>query len=228
MRLYAIVPVKPLASSKLRLSRILGPKDRARLVITMLSDVLNTLRRSDFIEASLVISKDEEVKRIARDLGALFLYEPEPRGLNVAIRKAVKECLKLGAEGVLIIHADVPLVNESDLRAILRGLDEHEVVIAPSLDLEGTNALALTPPDVMPVSYGPGSFYRHLELALKRHLRILVYFSRSLALDVDRPRDLALLAASEAKERASVILARKLIRTIRVLENEGQVNSSHS
>ena len=218
MKLYAVVPVKPLASSKLRLSRILGPKDRARLVITMLSDVLNTLCRSDFIEAVLVISRDEEVKRIASDFGALFLYEPRPGGLNVAIRKAVEECLKLGAEGALIIHADVPLVHEGDLRAILRGLDEHEVVIAPSLNLEGTNALALTPPDVMPVSYGPGSFYRHLELALKRHLSILVYFSRSLALDVDKPGDLALLAASEAKERASVMLARELVGTIRMLE----------
>jgi len=218
MKLYAVVPVKPLASSKLRLSRILGPKDRARLVITMLSDVLNTLCRSDFIEAVLVISRDEEVKRIASDFGALFLYEPRPGGLNVAIRKAVEECLKLGAEGALIIHADVPLVHEGDLRAILRGLDEHEVVIAPSLNLEGTNALALTPPDVMPVSYGPGSFYRHLELALKRHLSILVYFSRSLALDVDKPGDLALLAASEAKERASVMLANELVGTIRMLE----------
>ena len=218
MKLYAVVPVKPLASSKLRLSRILGPEDRARLVIAMLSDVLNTLCRSDFIEAVLVISRDEEVKRIASDFGALFLYEPRPGGLNVAIRKAVEECLKLGAEGALIIHADVPLVHEGDLRAILRGLDEHEVVIAPSLNLEGTNALALTPPDVMPVSYGPGSFYRHLELALKRHLSILVYFSRSLALDVDKPGDLALLAASEAKERASVMLARELVGTIRMLE----------
>ena len=214
MKLYAIVPVKPLASSKSRLSHILRPKDRIRLVIAMLSDVLNALCKSDFIEASLVISSDEEVKRIASDFRAQFLYEPKPGGLNVAIRKAIGECLKLGAEGVLIIHADVPLVHEDDLRAISRGLDEHEVVIAPSLDLDGTNALALTPPNVMPVSYGPGSFYRHLELALERNLSTLVYFSRSLALDVDRLRDVVLLSMSEDEERASVLLAKELVRTI--------------
>jgi len=214
MKLHAVVPVKLLASSKSRLSRILGPEDRERLMIAMLSDVLKALRGSSCIEIILVVSRDEKVGRVASELGALFLREPKPGGLNIAIKMAIVKCLELGADGVLIIHADVPLVREDDLRAMSRGLDGHEVVIAPSLDLEGTNALALMPPDVMPISYGPGSFYRHLEMALERQLSTLVLFSRSLALDVDRPEDLALLAMSKARGRASVLLARELLRTI--------------
>lgn len=214
MKLHAVVPVKHLASSKSRLSRILGPGDRERLMIAMLSDVLKALKGSSYIETILVVSRDEKVGRVASELGALFLREPKPGGLNIAIKMAIVKCLELGADGVLIIHADVPLVREGDLRAMSRGLDGHEVVIAPSLDLEGTNALALMPPDVMPISYGPGSFYRHLEMALERQLSTLVLFSRSLALDVDRPEDLALLAMSKARGRASVLLAREFLRAI--------------
>ncbi|HDJ26464.1 MAG TPA: 2-phospho-L-lactate guanylyltransferase [Candidatus Bathyarchaeota archaeon] len=220
MKLYAIVPVKPLSSSKSRLARLLNSSERSELAATMLADVLSAWSKADQVESILVVSPDKGIRGIAKDFGTLFLHEPRPGGLNRAVEKATKTCIEDGARAVLVLHADVPLVSEEDLGALAGGTSEHQVVIAPSLDLEGTNALIRVPPDVMPIAYGPGSFYRHVELALRGGLSIMVHFSRSLALDVDRPRDLLALARSQVKGKKSVELARRLLRERGWLEDE--------
>jgi 2-phospho-L-lactate guanylyltransferase len=67
-------------------------------------------------------------------------------------------------------------------------------VIVPDRHGTGTNALLLTPPDVIEPSFGPGSFARHRELAGTASVAELP----SLLLDVDTPDDLATLLAGSA------------------------------
>ena len=67
-------------------------------------------------------------------------------------------------------------------------------MIVPDRHGTGTNALLLTPPDVIEPAFGPGSFARHSELA--GHGRVAEL--PSLTLDIDTPDDLATLLAGSA------------------------------
>jgi 2-phospho-L-lactate guanylyltransferase (CobY/MobA/RfbA family) len=72
----------------------------------------------------------------------------------------------------------------------------HDVVAAPDLQGEGTNALGLTPPDRLRTSFGTrDSFHRHVRDAERAGLRVGVHRSEGLAFDVDEPGDLARLSA---------------------------------
>ncbi len=46
MAVYAVVPVKRLVASKKRLSSVLSPKDRRKLTLVMLEDVLSAIKAS--------------------------------------------------------------------------------------------------------------------------------------------------------------------------------------
>jgi len=209
--LHVVVPVKPLRASKSRLSGLLGPRDREELASAMLADVLSALSEARCVEAVLVVSPDEKVRAISERFGARFLPEPRPLGLDGAVELATRWCIKEGAGAVLVLHADVPLVSGADLEFLALARKAHQVVLAPSRDLRGTNALLRSPPDVLETSYGPGSFRRHLSSALAKGLRTLVYYSRTLALDIDGPDDLRELAKRGPSGRRSVRVARELL-----------------
>ena len=64
------------------------------------------------------------------------------------------------------------------------------MVIVPDRHGAGTNALLLSPPDVIEPSFGPGSFARHAARAHAAGTTVRVAEVRSLGLDVDTPDDL--------------------------------------
>jgi 2-phospho-L-lactate guanylyltransferase len=83
--------------------------------------------------------------------------------------------------------------------ALLKGSDPfRNVVIVPDRHGQGTNALLLTPPDVMEPAFGEGSFARHAARARAAGAAVRVADLPSLALDVDTPEDLAALLAGRA------------------------------
>jgi 2-phospho-L-lactate guanylyltransferase len=64
------------------------------------------------------------------------------------------------------------------------------VVVAPDRRRQGTNALLVCPVGLIDYQFGPGSFQRHCNRALKAGARLEVCELPSLALDVDMPEDL--------------------------------------
>jgi len=58
-------------------------------------------------------------------------------------------------------------------------------------ELERTNALLRTPPDVIESRFGPGSFAAHLEQARMRGVRADVARPAGLMFDIDTPEDVA-------------------------------------
>jgi 2-phospho-L-lactate guanylyltransferase len=66
------------------------------------------------------------------------------------------------------------------------------VVIATDRREEGTNALLVRPPGLIPYRYGTGSFHRHVEEARNIGAVVEVYRSPTISLDVDVPEDLEL------------------------------------
>jgi 2-phospho-L-lactate guanylyltransferase len=87
----------------------------------------------------------------------------------------------------IIVHADLPALRVEDIAGAAR-LAEWTTVIAPSRD--GGTSLLGSNGDPPPFCYGPGSYRRHLHAVRGQAITLL---RPGLALDLDRPWDLAAL-----------------------------------
>ena len=191
MSVVALVPVKDLRGTKSRLSPVLDPSGRAGLTLYMLGRVIAALREAE-VETVCVVSPDRVVLETAREAGAEPLFV-ESRGLNPDLDEGRSWALKRDATSLLVVPADLPLLQASDVRAVLGAGEETPVVIAADAAGEGTNALRLRPPDVIPFAFGPGSFRAHLGAARERGLAFAVCERPRLAFDLDSSEDLARL-----------------------------------
>jgi 2-phospho-L-lactate/phosphoenolpyruvate guanylyltransferase len=195
---WAIVPVKQLSQAKRRLARVLPVEARRRLVLAMLQEVLATLAQVDAINAVLVVTPDAQAAEVAHKMESMVLREPRVAGLNAAVRQGLAYAREHGASQALVLPADVPLATPDELSRVVENAADSSgprVVLVPSHDGEGTNALLLSPPGILPPSFGPGSFLRHLAQAVARKLDVQVLQLPGLANDVDERRDLERLVA---------------------------------
>ena len=63
--------------------------------------------------------------------------------------------------------------------------------IAPDRDGDGTNALLLSPPDLVATGFGAGSSARHRALGEAAGVAVETVIRPGLAFDIDTPQDLA-------------------------------------
>lgn len=188
--LHAVVPVKRLERAKSRLAAVLAPAERRLLVLEMLGRVLATLCRSP-LAAIWVVSGDPLVLAQASRYGARPLREREGE-LNSALEHARAVAIAAGADALLIVPADVPLLRADDVRGMLGLLRAGaDVALAPDDAGLGTNALALRATAGLPFSFGEESALRHMGLAAERGLVARRFASPTLELDVDDPVSLA-------------------------------------
>ena len=199
MTLWAIVPVKPLRRGKSRLSPTLTEDERADLNRMLLEHTLHTLIDLKEIEEVLVVSRDSSALAIARDLGARTVQEDGAPALNTALKRATVVAQVYASRGVLVIPADLPLLSGDDILALLeRAVNPPVVVIAPDRRETGTNALLLSPANLIEYDFGGDSFKRHCERARKAGARLEIVKLPSLGLDLDLPEDLELVRKLEA------------------------------
>ncbi|WP_228026398.1 MULTISPECIES: 2-phospho-L-lactate guanylyltransferase [Thermogemmatispora] len=188
-RCSALIPVKGLAAAKSRLAGYLPPAQRAQLVLTMLHHVVATLQASGQLSRIVIVSADERVRACAVSWGAEGWPEEQP-GHNAALEAAARRLRTEGVATLLTISADLPLLKSEEVAALLAQGRRYPVVLAPAHDGQGTNALLLRPPLVLPYLFGEESFRRYCEASQRRHLAYSRYESPGLALDIDTPEDL--------------------------------------
>ena len=210
-----LLPVKDPERSKQRLAGLLSPGERTRLVWAMLEDVCAAVRGCRLADRVVVVARDPEVAAFAVGNGWEVFRETEQVSESRSVDWASRRLEEQGAEAVLRLPVDIPLVQARDLDALLdpaaRG---PEAVLAPSRDGLGTNALLRSPPLIFPSRFGVGSLQKHLREARSRGVRVLVRKMPRLALDLDLASDLlrflglgkgtathALLQALEVGER---------------------------
>ena len=192
MNVFAVVPVKELWRTKSRLEPILDPGARAGLTLYMMGRVVSALQGAG-IENVCVVSPDRIVLEEARERGAAPLLQ-ESRGLNPALEEGRLWTMERGASALLVLPADLPLLDAGDVREVLGGIGEGpSVVISPDGAHAGTNALLLRPPDALPFAFGSDSFEAHLRAARERDLDLRVCKRPHLAFDLDTADDLARL-----------------------------------
>ncbi|MEM3011385.1 MAG: 2-phospho-L-lactate guanylyltransferase [Candidatus Bathyarchaeia archaeon] len=219
MPTYALIPVKELQKAKSRLSPILRQKERKVFCLKMLEDIAKTVRQAKCIEKTFIVSKDEEALSLSLKLQA-YPFKETSSGLNQALSEAIQHCIMQGATSILILPADIPLAKPDDINRISLLKKKSSVVISPSRNENGTNALLLKPPSVLPMFYGKNSFQLFIKEAQKRRLDVHVHRSKGFELDVDTIDDLAeLLAAKEKSSQAYLFLEE--INVWKRLENFG-------
>jgi 2-phospho-L-lactate guanylyltransferase len=194
MTIWAIVPVKPLRRGKSRLAGLLSEEQRTALNRYLLEHTLTILNNISGIEHTLVVSRDPAALALTRSMGGRTVLEDGAPQINTAIKRATIVAQAQGARAVLILPADLPLVESSDLEAFLsRGLNPPVVVIAPDRRHDGTNSLFINPAGLIEYDYGPGSFRRHCQRAAAVGATLEVVDSERIALDLDLPADLELV-----------------------------------
>lgn len=190
--LCAVVPVKLFSRTKRRLISLLSWHEREALAHAMLEDVLFALTHAPSPAGVAVITGDATAAAVAHAAGALVIADAENAGTTAAVMAAARHLEKMGREGMLVIPADVPLITPADVEAILAA---HR--IAPSVTLVpagndgGTNALACSPLQAVPFSFGEDSFRRHREAARARGIEPTILRLERVGHDIDRPSDLA-------------------------------------
>jgi 2-phospho-L-lactate guanylyltransferase len=214
MKTIAILPIKAIDDAKQRLRVALDPAPRRALVEAMFSDVLVALRRAKLVDQVLVVSGDRGAQRIAGGYGAMVLEE-EDRGHSHAAGQGVARAMELGVDRVLMIPADCPLLDPAELDDLIaRPARTPSVLIIPDRHGTGTNALLLTPPDVLEPSFGPDSQARHARNAAQAGIEVETVAVASLALDVDTPEDLAEVEATLARTHGGAAHTRGMLRQL--------------
>lgn len=213
VNVYVIIPVKRLDNAKSRLSSLLTDGERKQFCLKMLEDVLSAVKSTKCAHETVVVSKDPMVSQVAKNFEVTHLKEKK-RGLNKTVSEAVDWCIEREATSVLVLPADIPLVIPTDLDRIFALGEKTSMVISPSRNGKGTNALLFTPPNVCPTFYGPHSFQRYIKEASKLKISLCRYRSPRIALDIDTVEDLTIFVSLNAKETSAY----------KVLEKVGVIN----
>ena len=198
----AVLPVKSFGRAKQRLAERVGAPQRATLAAAMVGDVLEALGAVRGLDEILVVTAEPLAVEAAREAGLRVIDDPVEAGHSEAALLGVDAAVRDGAERVLRVPGDGPALDPAEVDALLerdaaRSADAaRRVVIVSDRHGSGTNALLLTPPAVMPPSFGPGSLARHAGMASGAGADVRVAELRSLQLDVDTPGDLAALRAA--------------------------------
>ena len=203
--IFALLPVKAPQNAKQRLANLLPAPDREALARAMFEEVLGVLCAVRGLHRIMVATSDDATARHARRSGALVFHEQEQLGHSASATTAARQAMALGAQTVLLLPIDVPLLTPAEIESLLAAA-RPGVIIVPSFDGAGTNALVLTPPDAIESCFGPGSFEHHLRRARARGHAVEVMRPPGLVLDIDTPEDITELLTRAPESRVAKLL----------------------
>ena len=162
----AILPVKRFAAAKARLGDEISSGTRRALAESMVTDVLMALRRTDAVDGVFVVTSEPTADAIGRGYGATVLVDDVEDGQSAATLIGIDHAVEQGAGRVLLVPGDCPALDPGELSELLeRAVLDPSVIIVPDRHGTGTNALILTPPDIIEPAFGPDSRARHEQLA---------------------------------------------------------------
>ena len=193
-----LLPIKDLNNAKKRLMGVLTPKERFGLAEAMLKDTIRAVQGVRRAEKIFVITNYEPVIGVAAENGWEILREERQNSESDSVDAASRICELRGVTGLLRIPLDVPLVQANDIDDLLTiECEEPALVIVPSRDGLGTNAILRMPPALFPSHFGMGSFAKHVGEAERIGARVIFRRSARLEMDVDDEADLQVLVKND-------------------------------
>ena len=186
-RIVAVVPMKPLAESKTRLSAQLSPDQRATLSLSMFKWVVQTLERSN-VSRVVVVGGDDAVETESVRAGAEWIRD-DYLELNKALEFAFGSVWRDGLSAAYI-PADLPLLTVPDVNGMIDASEQGRILTMCRAHDGGTNGI-IVPPDL---GFGPllgsDSYTRHQLLADELKVGYRNYESNGFYRDIDTIEDL--------------------------------------
>jgi 2-phospho-L-lactate/phosphoenolpyruvate guanylyltransferase len=192
--IFAVLPVKSPKNAKKRLIGHLDAERREELAWLLYQQTLANLCQAPGIDRVVVATNDTRVASHAHSCGVTLFEEDEQISHSVSADAACVRAKALGAKTVLLVPIDVPLARREDFSA-LAAAARSGLIVVPSTDGTGTNALVRTPPDVIQSCFGPGSFRAHMDQAREKGVQAQALRLPGLMFDIDTPEDVAELLA---------------------------------
>jgi 2-phospho-L-lactate guanylyltransferase len=216
-RTAAVLPVKRFSAAKQRLDGDISDGTRRALAEAMVTDVLIALRRAKLVDEVLVVSGEHTAVALAAGYdAAAVIDDPDDAGHSSAAARGVQAAMERGATRVLLVPGDCPALSPLEVDALLdRAESGLDVLVVPDRHGSGTNALVLTPPDVIRPAFGPGSCERHQKLAAEAGAPCEVVELETLGLDVDTLDDLEALRSALDGFRGGASHTRGLLARVR-------------
>lgn len=192
MDVFAVVPVGSLERAKSRLGAALDPEERHDLVLRLLARTVDACRAAPSITRTLVVSPDPTALAEAERHGAKPVRQQE-NGLNEGLREARDLAVAAGADAILILPADLPLITADALEEVIAAAARTVPTVALVGDRHGrgTNALFIRPPHAIEPCFGGDSAAAHRAQAMAAGAQ-LRELDGPLTLDIDTTDDLLL------------------------------------
>lgn len=177
----ALVPIKQGGNGKSRLAALLSQEQRDELSLRMALHVLAQLEQCSSVgEIAVLASRRPEWWQ-----GSWI--EDRGQGLNPEIADWRGSC---GVDPVLVIHADLPLLDAAEVTRLLEIAAAEGIALATDRAGLGSNALAIADGRAFAFRFGPDSRRFHAEQAPAMQ----VIQPIGLSADLDTPEDLEFAA----------------------------------
>jgi 2-phospho-L-lactate guanylyltransferase len=203
-----LIPVKNLSAAKQRVAAVLDQPARTELAQTMLQDVVTTLAEWPGRSACALVTSDPFALELAQQYDFEIIPDPGNFGETAAIEMATALCIERGIDSTLVIPADIPLIQPTELHQIFAAAPQQGSVLAPAADGRGTNAAFRRPANLFPLRFGNDSFKPHLAAAQATGKPCRVLQLPGIAVDIDNPEDLQQLLALPGETHTQRLLRR--------------------
>ena len=160
-----LIPVKNFSAAKQRLAAVLDQPARTELAQAMLHDVMAAIAAWPRRPACALVTSDPFAIELARQYDFEIIPDRANPGETGAIEMATRFCVVRGSDSTLVVPADIPLIQASELDQILAYAPAEGSVLAPAADGRGTNAAFRRPANLFPLRFGNDSFKPHLAAA---------------------------------------------------------------
>jgi 2-phospho-L-lactate/phosphoenolpyruvate guanylyltransferase len=198
---FAVLTVKRFDLAKQRLAAGMNAERRRSLAAAMAADVLEAIGAARSVTRTIVVSGDPRAARIAAEAGAEVIPDPDDAGHVEAALTGIARAEAQGAETVVLLPGDCPLLDPRELDRLLTGIPDPYVAIVADRHGEGTNSLVLRPPGAIVPAFGEGSRARHVAAARAAGIPFAVEPVASLELDLDTPADVIALTRELDRRR---------------------------
>ena len=202
MKIAAIIPVKTFSKAKSRLD--LSPQQVEDLCKIMLDEILHTLSISPQIEKIIMVTKEEEAKKIGEKYNIVAIKDEKEESVNSAVALADKYLLENNFDASIVFPQDIPFIKTQDIDFMLNyKMHPNFAIIVPSRRFDGTNALTRMPIDLMETHYDEDSYKIHMNTAKEHTLNVAMVFVKRIMWDVDNAEDLKFLLEQNEKPEIS-------------------------
>ncbi|MGN9761386.1 2-phospho-L-lactate guanylyltransferase [Streptomyces sp. SD31] len=209
MQWTLVIPLKPLARAKSRLSDTASDGLRPGLALAFAQDTVAAALACPAVKDVAVVTDDALAGRELGALGAHIVPDEPGDGLNAALAHgAVVVRSSRPESAVAALNADLPALRPLELARVLDSAAEFPRAFLPDAAAIGTTLLAAAPGrDLLP-SFGTNSRVRHRESGA---VELGLDAVDSVRQDVDTGDDLRAALALGVGPRTAAMAARLLI-----------------